>query len=123
MRKPKLWSLYLGLLVAAPLGVGGAQSHVYRLDGTLADEKGGPSLVADGGTLTSTGYTFGPNQGLSLSNVFSGGSYSIVFRFALSQVDGYRKIIDFKNRTSDFGLSDYNTTADFYPQGFGPLGA
>ena len=123
MRKSKLLSLYLGLMVAAPVGAVEAQSHVYNLDGTLADSHGGPSLVADGGVLSSSGYAFGPNQGLSLSNVFSSASYTLVFRFALADVDGYRKIIDFKNRTSDFGLYDYYTTADFYPQGFGPLGA
>jgi len=39
----------------------------YRLNGTLADSLGNPDpLIANGGTLTLTGYDFGPNEGLTL---------------------------------------------------------
>ena len=64
-----------------------APSHVYLLDGSLADQNGGPSLVADGGSLGATSYSFGANQGLSLSNVL-GSVYTIDFESTFTNVDG-----------------------------------
>jgi hypothetical protein len=79
--------------------------HQYRLDGTLADDLGGPALVADGGTLGSTRYTFAANQGLSLSGGLSNpGLYSIEMVFQFATTSGFRKILDFKDRSSDLGL-------------------
>jgi hypothetical protein len=46
-----------------------ADAFFYLLDNnTLAEANGGPSLVSYGGTL-SQGYTFGVQQGLSLSGM------------------------------------------------------
>jgi hypothetical protein len=82
--------------------------HDYQFNGNLNDSLGGPSLVANGGSVSATNYTFGPNEGLSLSNGFTGfaGNYSIVIDFSfLEKGDAaYAKIIDFQDLTSDTGL-------------------
>jgi hypothetical protein len=78
---------------------------------TLADANGGPSLVSYGGTL-SHGYTFGVQQGLSLSGTGAFDVYSIDIHFYFDDVSAsfnrFQRIIDFKNRTSDSGLYDHN---------------
>ena len=101
-----------------------AQNHVYLLNGSYADLFGGPSLVGDGGTLGANGYTFGTNQGLSLSNVFTAGAgYSLVIRseyFAYNAFgSGWLKMVDFKNLANDNGWYDYFGAAYFYPGGAG----
>ena len=93
----------------------GALIHEYSLDGTLADSLGGPSLVANGGTLNPTDYSFAPNQGLILSNALPNpAEYSILLDFSFSALSGYRRILDFKNRASDTGLYNLNTALNFY---------
>ena len=93
----------------------GALIHEYALDGTLADSLGGPSLLANGGTLNPTDYSFDPNQGLSLSNALPNpAKYSILVDFSFSSLSGYRRIIDFKDRASDTGLYDLNTAVNFF---------
>jgi len=94
--------------------------HDYELNGNLGDALGGPSLVAYGGTLGASGYTFGANQGLSLSSGINASDYSIVLDFSIANTSGYRKLIDFKSRASDNGLYNLNTALDFYPQPAGP---
>ena len=119
MKLKAIRMLMLGALFAVPPSPVGAQSHVYRLNGTLSDLMGGPSLVADGGTLGPSGYTFGPNQGLSLSNVFTSASnYSIAFRstlFNVSSSTGFVKLLDFKDLSSDNGYYVYHGQSVFYP--------
>ena len=62
-------------------------TYTYSLNGTLAEDSGsGPSLVAYGGTLTSSGYYFGPNMGLSLSNAINPDVYSIDMHFYFNSV-------------------------------------
>ena len=97
-------------------------SHVYLLDGSYADQNGGPPLGNDGGTLDATGYSFGINQGLSLSNVL-GTTYTIDFQSSFTNVSGYRKLVDFKDRNSDNGLYNNSTRLNFYPVATGPAGA
>lgn len=109
-------------VAAAPVG---AQTHAYQLTSSLSDLFGGPSLVANGGTQGASGYTFGTNQGLSLSSVFSvGGSYSIAIRSKYTGFNsfglGYKKLVDFKDMSSDAGWYDRNGgIAEFYPAGTG----
>ena len=98
----------------------GLLTHLYGLNNSLTDSFGGSSLVANGGTLAAGGgYSFAVNQGPSLSNAISANDYSILLDFSLaasSASDGYKKIVDFKNLTSDNGaytslgkLNVYNT--------------
>lgn len=118
MRSLGIRALLLGIMMSAP-SVVRAQTHVYTLRGTFADQFGGPSLTSDGGILGPYGYSFGPNQGLALQNVFSAGAdYSIVFRSTLSSVTsstGYVKLVDFKDQTSDNGYYVYVGQSVFYP--------
>lgn len=97
-------------------------SHVYQLNGSLADQNGGPPLVADGGTLDATGYSFAPNQGLSLSNVL-GSVYTIDFESSFSSLNGFRKLVDFKDRGADAGLYNLNAALNFYPVTTGSVSA
>src|SRR4051812_14541803 len=95
----------------AVIGLSGASAnaasliHAYNLNGSYADSLGGPSLVDAGGTLGADLYSFGTNQGLSLSNgLTSATSYSIELSFEYDALSGFRKILDFKDRTNDGGL-------------------
>jgi hypothetical protein len=93
-------------------------THLYSLDNTYADSNGGENLNPNGGTLTPTGgYDFAAGQGLSLNNSIDNNAYSIVLDFAFtdpSSGTGYKKIVDFKNLTSDDGLYQKNAILDFY---------
>jgi hypothetical protein len=89
-----------------------ADALFYLLDNnTLAEANGGPPLVSYGGTLNN-GYHFGINEGLSLSGTGAFDVYSIDIHFYYNNVsasfDGYQRILDFKNRTSDSGLYSLN---------------
>ena len=102
--------------------------HLYNLNGSFADAFGGPSLTAGGsagaGTLGSTTYTFGANQGLSLSSALpSNSTYSLLLDFSFEQLSSFRKIVDFKALTSDTGLYNLNTALNFFPVTTGPAGA
>ncbi len=56
--------------------------HAYELDGDFLDALGGPALVPNGGMSGATRYTFGVNQGLTLTNgLVDTSDYSIVMVF------------------------------------------
>lgn len=126
--KKKLFSVGLlagmALLLAQSDLYAATLTHDYQLNGSLADSLGGPSLVANGGTLNPTNYSFGANQGLSLSNGFTNtADYSIAATFDLTTLSGYRRLIDFKNLASDTGLYNLNTSLNFYNVTTGAAGA
>ena len=109
--------------LAAALGLGAllpasAQSHVYTLNNTLADSNGGPSLTANGGTLSASGYTFAADQGLSLSSALAdGANYSLSLTFSLTDISSgntYKKLVDFNGLADDAGLYVYQSKLDFY---------
>jgi hypothetical protein len=109
-----------GLALAVPASV----AHIYELNGSLSDSLGGPDLVAAGGTLNPTNYSFAANQGLSLLNgLTDAGDYSVETTFQFSTTSGFRKILDFKNRTSDNGFYNLSTALNFFPVTTGPAGA
>jgi hypothetical protein len=105
-------ALAVASLVGAPLAAQ-TPTHAYRINGSLADELGGPSLVGLGGTVGAGGYTFGRGQGLALSGALTPSIYSVELAFQLDAVNGYRKVLDFKNRTQDFGFYVQNGFASF----------
>lgn len=112
------------VLVGVPC-VASAQDHLYTLNNTYADLFGGPSLGNDGGALGTSGYTFGSNQGLSLSNVLTGSTYSIAFESSLSDLFSpynsfYRKLVDFNDRANtapDYGVYARAGRMNVYPFG------
>ncbi|MEO7996302.1 MAG: PEP-CTERM sorting domain-containing protein [Gemmatimonadaceae bacterium] len=118
MRPSAIAALSVGLLLSASTQ-SWAQDHIYNLNGTYADANGGPSLAAIGGTLGANGFSFGFNEGLSLTGVF-GSSYTVAMRFRFDDVTGYRRIIDFQNRTSDNGPYVLDGAANFYNIATGP---
>ena len=91
--------------------------HNYDLNGSLADSLGGPALTANGSVLGASGYTFGANQGLSLSglNLAADGAYEIELGFSFDTLGGYRKIIDFSDLLLDSGLYTLGNELNFYP--------
>ncbi len=89
-------------------------THHYRLDGSYADDLGGPSLTPLGGTLGSTGYAFGADQGLTVDGVVNEAVYTIDLAFSFDELSGYRRIIDFQNQASDTGLYVYSGDLNFY---------
>jgi len=95
------------MMLLGVASLAGADTFTYELNGSLADS-GGPSLVSQGGTLGSTGYAFGVNEGLSLRGTRAFDVYSIDIRFYFDDInassDGFQRILDFKNRQSDSGL-------------------
>ena len=114
-------ALLVSLSVLVMTASGATLTDNYVLSSSLNDTLGGPSLVADGGTQSATGYSFTANQGLNLSSALSNsGDYSILMDFSFSTLSGFRKILDFQNRTSDGGLYDLNTSLNFFPVGTGP---
>ncbi len=87
----------------------------YQLNGDLSDAQGGSGIVTESGTLGPTGYSFGPNQGLTITAPTIGSMYSIETRFSFDTTNGYRKILDFKDRASDTGLYNLSGQLNFFP--------
>src|SRR5262249_14654707 len=81
-------------------------THSAQLRGSLADTLGGPALMADGGTLSGSGYAFSNNHGLLLAGGLANTStYSVVMSLQLATMfPYYKKLIDFQQRTQDVGL-------------------
>ena len=98
------------MMLPTAASIAGADTFTYELNGSLAESNGGPSLVSYGGTLGSTGYAFGVNEGLSLSGTGAFNVYSVDIQFYFDDVsasfNGIQRILDFQNRTSDSGLYD-----------------
>lgn len=112
----KLRHLLSAALLFASFSAHAELIHQYRLNNSLADDFGGPSLVANGGTFTADRYVFGMNQGLTL-NENLGSVYTIDFVYNFSNQTSYRKLIDFRNRTSDNGVYAHTGRALFYVSG------
>ena len=90
-------------------------THQWTLNGTTADTFGGPSMVLPDPTgLLATGYDYDANEGPNVSNAITFDNYSIEMRVSFDILSGYRKIIDFKNRSTDQGLYFLNGQANFY---------
>ena len=90
--------------------------HSYRLDGSLADDLGGPPLVSQGGILAATEYVFQPNQGLSLSGAsVAPGEYSIETRFVFDAVSGFRRIASFHGPVTEDGPYVHDGRLEYFP--------
>jgi hypothetical protein len=96
--------------------------HSYELNGSLTDSVGSTPLIGFGGNITSNGYVFGRNQGLSLTGALSNiENYTIIVDITFNTLGpaAWQRILDFKNRTSDYGLYVFNSGGNhglqFYP--------
>jgi len=87
--------------------------HVYQLDGTYADDLGGPALVGRGGSFVPGGYQFAVNQGLALTSAMPAEVYTVDMVFSFDTLGSWRKILDFKNLRSDNGLYTYDNSLQF----------
>lgn len=112
--KTKKFLLIASLLAAS--GAASAADHLYQLNGSLTDTLGGPALVAHGGTLGATSYSFGKNQGLTLAADL-GAVYTVDMVMSFDGHSGWQKIIDFKSLSVDAGMYTSGAKWDFYPVG------
>lgn len=105
----------------------------YTFNNTLSESKGiGPALTVLGSqgvfkldTLsevsgkTKTVYRFEQNSGVQFNNALAGNfldsTYSIELYFVFDILDGWKRVIDWKNRTSDYGAYVFNGELNFYP--------
>ena len=125
----KLALFLTALLVFAEMGRA-QTSLLYTLRGNLVEASGqGPALVPldSGGfrpdTLPCTGeirpvYHFNKNSGLSFDNGAAGNymrkSYTLELYFRMEHLGRYSRVIDFKNRTTDYGCYIYYGALNFY---------
>jgi len=108
----------LGL--AAALAGGAALADVlvrdYDFPEKLSDHtEKGPRLEALRGMLGFGNYRFEAGHGLVLADGGVSDQYAVEITFRFEKVDGWQKIIDFKDRASDVGLYVYNGSLQFYP--------
>jgi len=68
-----------------------------------------------------TGAT-GSGQGLKLNIPTQLSTYTLALSFSLSDVTGYRKIVDFKNLTHESGIYAYSNALSVYTDGATPSG-
>ncbi len=95
-------------------------SHLYRLDGDLHDDQGGADLIASPeASLDATGFNYLANKGLSFVGAL-GSSYTIDFSYVSYELSGYRRLLDFKNGSTDNGLYSRDGRLDFYLGGSNP---
>ena len=87
----------------------------YQLNGTTVDTEGGASLVlTDPSGLTDEGYVFSKGDGATLQAAIEPDNYSIEIDFSIDAVTSYRKLIDFRELSSDFGLYVDDGKLHFY---------
>ncbi|HEV2569139.1 PEPxxWA-CTERM sorting domain-containing protein [Sphingomonas sp.] len=109
----------LALLAASALAMP-AQAAVigdFRLDGSAANQAGGPLTLTTDGSLGATGITFDANEGTLISGFSGQSDYSLELRFSLDSLSGYRKIANIPGVGSDTGLYNLNSALNFYPIG------
>ncbi|MBS0660702.1 MAG: hypothetical protein JSR82_20980 [Verrucomicrobia bacterium] len=123
----KAWLLLSAVALLGSMGALRAEVpplFSYELQGNLTDTTGaGADLVPDvaaGTFVAGGGYDFEVGTGLALNapasaGTFDGGNYSIVLHCRLDFDSGYRRLIDFKNLTTDDGVYYENGVLVFYP--------
>jgi hypothetical protein len=101
--------------------IAGADTFTYNLNNSLKAQDGDPQLVSYGGTVGHTGYTFGVQQGLSLSGTGILDVYSIEIRFYFDDLNaspnGFQRMLEFKNLASDTGLYERGGALLFFVRG------
>lgn len=104
----------------------------YNFENTLLEESGhGPELTVLGNQgifevvildeiaqKTKTVYRFEKNNGLQFNNesagAFIGESYTIEIYFEFDELSSWKRVVDWKNRKTDWGAYVYNGELNFY---------
>jgi len=127
-------NLYCLLLFASIFaGLNGQSVLRYEFSNSLNEKNGlGPTLTVLGNqgnfvldTLneisgkTKTVYRFEKNSGLQFNNAeadnFIGNNYSIEIYFVFDELTSWKRVVDWKNRKSDYGAYVYYGELNFYP--------
>jgi hypothetical protein len=126
--------LFIALLSCIQFAtVNAQQTYYYDFRNTLSEKGGiGPALNAlSSGSyveeslpnlscLERTVYSFPANSGVQFDNGaagnFIGNDYSVEMYFKFSTSNGFFRIMDYKNQTSDLGLYATNTELQFYDE-------
>jgi len=105
----------------------------YTFNNTLAESKGiGPTLTMldsigvfvidtlnEVSNQTKTVYRFKKNGGVQFNNAlgtnFLDSTYSIELYFVFDELDSWKRVIDWKRRTTDYGAYVFNGELNFYP--------
>ena len=123
------WLVAQPALAAAP-----APTVRYTFDGNATDQAGGSALTpapACPGNPCNTSTGFGSDGaggywewtssglnggGFRVSTAAPiGDTYTLALKFSFDEVNGYRKIVDYENQTSDNGFYFYDGYLEFYP--------
>lgn len=123
----------LGLLLCAPsLHIHAQNQWTYDFNnGLVPIESGGPALKPLGQPgqiikeqlpgsdyLSRSIYVFEKNSGLQFNNAETKGfldkSFTVEIYFKLTELDSWKRVLDFKNRKSDYGTYIYNGKLNFY---------
>ena len=107
----------LGLLAATALAMPAHAAVIgdFRLDGSKANQAGGPLTLTTDGSLGATGISFDANEGTLISGLTGQSDYSLELRFSFDAISGYRKIANIPSVGSDTGLYVLNSALNFYP--------
>jgi hypothetical protein len=118
----------LGFTLAAGSSWGAATLVAdYQFHGNYASAvAGAPNLVPintvtfttasiNGHVTDVAAFTAGSGLRMDVPASFTSGQYTIIFQVSLDTVSGYRKLIDFKDRTQDEGLYNLGSILDFFP--------
>ena len=121
------------ILVICTLFLQGQNMLRYNFNSTLAETNGaGPTLTVLGNpgifvldTLneisgkTKTVYRFETNSGFQFNNAAAGNfqdsSYTIELYFKFDNLSSWKRVVDWKNRKTDYGAYVYNGQLNFYP--------
>jgi hypothetical protein len=92
----------------------------YTFGASLKDNAGaGPALKSLGGAVGDGVYEFAVGNGLQLEKTGVTDHYTIELTFRFDDVDGWQKIVDFKDRADDNGLYVLDGQLQFYNFGIG----
>lgn len=112
---------FCSLLLILPALPASTLTHSYDLTTSLNDVIGSATLNADGRTITRSGYVFAVDRGLNASSALTSTTNdSLLVDVSFSALNRYRKILHFKNLTSDNGVSNLNTDLNYFNFSFGP---
>ncbi|MCF0070472.1 OmpA family protein [Dyadobacter sp. CY261] len=120
------------LLCATTLHIYAQNQWTYDFNnGLVPIESGGPSLkplgqpgqiikeqIPGSDYLSRSIYLFEKNSGLQFNNAETKGflnkSFTVEIYFKMTELDSWKRVLDFKNRKSDYGTYIYNGKLNFY---------